>query len=87
MDPGGKPLSGQETRPLKPASLDALRLLVAGPRPCSDFNAGVVDRLTRGPEPLAERTEGSNPFPKASAKRPKVPYPKITAVGSQRASQ
>ena len=53
-----RPLNGEKTRPLKPASIEVLRRLRNGVVPCQEINAGVVDRLTR--ESLAKVIQIAN---------------------------
>jgi hypothetical protein len=56
----GKPLNGEKTHPLKPASLDVLHRLRNRPIPYQEINPGVIDRLTR--EGLAEVIQILNPY-------------------------
>lgn len=75
-------LNGGATKPLKAASIQALEALELEPRPASQFNAGVRDRLTRRPDPLAEITEGPNPFKSTQKERPTADYLRLTAHGA-----
>lgn len=62
------PLNGTKTHPLKPPALQALRYLLSGPVPRSCFNPGVVDRLTRDDEMLAEVVDLTSPYTKDRGK-------------------
>jgi hypothetical protein len=43
-----KPLNGEKTHPLKPAAIQALKLLhQSGSKPAQEFNPGVCNRLAR----------------------------------------
>lgn len=55
-------LNGGKTRPLTDAGWRALAGLADGPAPASTFNAGIKDRLTRTPEPLAVLVQLPSPF-------------------------
>lgn len=55
-----KPLNGEITHPLSAHAHGALRTLLHGPRPCSEINPGVVNRLQRGA--LAEVVELPSPY-------------------------
>lgn len=56
--------NGGQTRPLTEHGWRALRALATGPQPRAVFNAGIVDRLTREPEPLARACAVPSPYKK-----------------------
>lgn len=76
-----QPLWGTQTHPFKPAS----RTVRAGIRhktiPCQEINQGVVDRLTRGLEPLAKVVQGPNPYPTTQKKQPTINPLQISEAG------
>lgn len=74
-------LNGGQTQPLKAASVEVLASLRGGAIPCQGVNAGVVDRLTRGPVPLARREERPNPFPSSRKRNPMIGFLVITDDG------
>jgi hypothetical protein len=55
-------MNGGQTRPLTPHALGVLRQLAAAPVLRLKINPGVVDRLTREPDPLAEEVDLPSPF-------------------------
>ena len=81
MTRGNESLNGGKTRPLTDHGYAALAVLAVEPKVRSEFNAGVADRLTRGPVPLAEEFEGPNPFKSSQKQRPKVGYLRLTPEG------
>ena len=57
------PLNGTKTHPLTEAARTVIaRLAKWGPIPRQDINAGIANRLERGPEPLAEAVMLPSPF-------------------------
>lgn len=73
--------NGGKTKPLTPTALGVLRDLRSKNIPCRSINPGVVDRLTRQPNPLADTVDGPNPFPSSQKKEPKIPHLTITEAG------
>lgn len=75
------PLNGEKTHPLSATALACLRSLLSGPRPKSDVNPGVVNRLTRtgAGDPLAELV--SLPSPYKTRKGELVLHLQITDAG------
>lgn len=57
-------LNGGKTKPLTASGWAALASLQSGPCPKVHLNPGIVDRLTREPDPLARRVELPSPFAK-----------------------
>lgn len=55
-----KPLNGEKTHPLSAAAMDELRYIAAEPRPRSQVNPGVANRLLRGG--LVESVALPSPF-------------------------
>jgi hypothetical protein len=76
-----QPLWGTQTHPLKPASRTVLARIRRATIPCQEVNQGVVDRLTRGPEPLAKIVQGPNPYPTTQKKQPTINHLQITEAG------
>jgi hypothetical protein len=76
-------LNGGKTRPLTEHGYAALAALAIESRLRQSFNAGIADRLTRGPLPLAEEFEGPNPFKTTQKQRPTVSYLRLTPEGQR----
>lgn len=55
-------LNGGQTRALSPHAHDVLASIAVTPRPRSNVNPGVVDRLTREPDPLCVVVNLPSPF-------------------------
>lgn len=75
------PLNGHQTHPLTEHGWSALRALAAGPQPQAAFNAGIVDRLTREPEPLARARAVRVPSPYKKDRGGTTRGLEITAAG------
>ena len=56
--------NGGQTRPLTLHAREVLALIAIAPIPCTNANHGVVDRLTRGLDPLCEYVPLPSPFKK-----------------------
>lgn len=54
--------NGGRTHPLTLYATGVLRLLDICPRPYQEINPGVIDRLTREPNPLAEIVQLPSPY-------------------------
>jgi hypothetical protein len=78
-----KPLNGEQTHPLKPASLDALRRIAEKPVPRQELNAGVSNRLLR--EGLAESVDLPSPY--ASHKGRDIEHLRVSAAGVSRLAE
>lgn len=78
-DLASKPLNGEVTHPLTEYARGKLEELRAGPKPSRNYNPGLVNRLTREPDPLATIVSLPSPFP--SNKGGKIPHLQITAAG------
>lgn len=78
-DLAAKPLNGERTHPLTAHARANLALIRTTPKPKHSFNPGVVDRLTRQPNPLAEVVSLVSPYPSHRGK--KIPHLRITAAG------
>lgn len=63
-----QPLNGTKTHPLSEHALGVLMLIKDAPRPSSEFNPGVVNRLMR--EDLARERELPSPYRNGPRKRP-----------------
>jgi hypothetical protein len=74
-------LNGGKTRPLTHHAYAALAELAVEAKPRQCFNAGVVDRITREPNPLAEVFDGPNPFKTSQKKYPTIQYLRLTPEG------
>ena len=72
-----KPLNGEKTHPLKPASFAVLRALAKAPQPRQMINPGVANRLER--EKLVESVDLPSPF--ASHKGRVISHLKASATG------
>jgi hypothetical protein len=74
------PLNGKKTHPLTRHGLSALKQIATAPAPCTEFNPGVINRLTRGG--LAEIVQLPSPYKKHSGKNAKnVNFLQITDAG------
>ena len=72
-----KPLNGEITHPLSAHAHGELRSLLRGPRPASEINAGVINRLQRGS--LAELVQLPSPY--ATARGRLINHLRITDDG------
>lgn len=77
--PRPRSLNNGQTRPLTDAGRAALYRLRDQPVPRSALNPGVVDRLLRDPEPLAELVTLPSPF--STHRGAAIPHLQITAAG------
>lgn len=75
-----KPLNGERTHDLKPASLEALRRISEKPLPRQELNAGVANRLLR--EGLVESVDLQSPY--ASHKGRQIEHLRVSAAGVAR---
>lgn len=80
---GTRSNNGGVTKPLTDASLRVLADLQRETVPCRSVNAGVVDRLTREPDPLAGLEFRPNPFPSSRTREPKIYFLVLTDAGRQ----
>lgn len=71
------PLNGTKTHPLSEHALDELRVLARGPRPASEINPGVVNRLLRGE--LVELVVLPSPYVKHKGRN--IEHLRITTLG------
>lgn len=78
-----KPLNGELTHALKPASLEALRLIADKPLPRQEVNAGISNRLLRGG--LVESVDLPSPY--ASHKRRCIEHLRVSVAGIARLSE
>lgn len=74
-------LNGGTTKPLTAHGWAALERLARGPVPCIEFNAGIVDRLTRPPDPLAKVVDLPSPY--KAHKGGDCPHLMLTEVGER----
>jgi hypothetical protein len=73
------PLNGTKTHPLTPHATGVLRQLRAGPMPCHEINAGVINRFQRGD--LAEIVDLPSPYVTHHGRN--TPHMQITQIGVQ----
>lgn len=76
-------LNGGKTRPLTEHGYAALAELAREPQMRQSFNAGIADRLTRQPLPLAEEFDGPNPFKTTKKAHPTISYLRLTPEGQR----